>query len=68
MIENCMLCPHQCKIDRSKYVGRCKAGNIIEIGGVSLHKFEEPCISRQKWLWHCFLFKVQFELRVLSKL
>ena len=32
-------------IGRTKNFGRCKAGNKIEIGGVSLHKFEEPCIS-----------------------
>ena len=41
----CELCPHKCNIDRSIYKGRCKAGNEIEIGGYSLHKFEEPCIS-----------------------
>ena len=41
----CILCPHQCNVDRSKSKGRCKAGDKIEIGGVSLHKFEEPCIS-----------------------
>lgn len=45
MIEKCTICPHKCNIDRSKNVGRCKAGEKIEIGGVSLHKFEEPCIS-----------------------
>lgn len=45
MNEICNLCPHKCNIDRSKAKGRCKAGDKIEIGGVSLHKFEEPCIS-----------------------
>lgn len=45
MNEKCNICPHNCNIDRSKNIGRCKAGNKIEIGGVSLHKFEEPCIS-----------------------
>lgn len=45
MNKKCTLCPHQCSIDRSKLKGRCKAGDKIEIGGASLHKFEEPCIS-----------------------
>lgn len=45
MKNNCTLCPRKCGIDRSKTIGRCKAGDKIEIGGVSLHKFEEPCIS-----------------------
>ena len=68
MLQQCNLCPHGCNIDRSKFVGRCKAGSKVEIGGVSLHKFEEPCISRRNWFWNCFLFKVQFELCILSKL
>ena len=41
----CTICPHKCGINREINVGRCKAGNKIEIGGYSLHKFEEPCIS-----------------------
>lgn len=45
-MENiCTLCPHKCGIDRSLNTGRCKAGDKVEIGGYSLHKFEEPCIS-----------------------
>lgn len=44
----CTICPHKCGINREINVGRCKAGNKIEIGGYSLHKFEEPCISGEK--------------------
>ena len=44
-MSECTICPHKCKIDRNENFGRCRAGNKIEIGGVSLHKFEEPCIS-----------------------
>lgn len=40
-----MLCPHQCRANRENRQGRCKAGDKIEIGGFSLHKYEEPCIS-----------------------
>lgn len=45
MGNKCDICPHKCNIDRNTGVGKCKAGNKIEIGGISLHKFEEPCIS-----------------------
>lgn len=45
MGEVCNLCPHECKISKEKAIGRCRAGSKIEIGGASLHKFEEPCIS-----------------------
>ncbi len=45
MIKKCTICPHKCEVDRTTKMGRCKAGDKIEIGGVSLHMFEEPCIS-----------------------
>ena len=46
MLEQCMLCPHNCKVNREKgEAGRCKCTNKIKIALVSLHKFEEPCIS-----------------------
>ena len=56
MKENCNLCPHKCNIDRKSAKGWCKAGDKIEIGGVSLHKFEEPCISLGKRFRNRFLF------------
>ncbi len=46
MLEQCMLCPHNCKVNRlNGEVGRCRCSNKIKIALVSLHKFEEPCIS-----------------------
>lgn len=46
MLEQCMLCPHNCKVNRANgEAGRCKCTNKIKIALVSLHKFEEPCIS-----------------------
>ena len=45
MNDVCEICPHKCKVNRSITNGRCLAGDKIEIGGVSLHKYEEPCIS-----------------------
>lgn len=45
-LENCNLCPRSCKINRLKgSTGFCKAGKNVKIAKVSLHKWEEPCIS-----------------------
>lgn len=41
----CTMCPHECNIDREKTVGRCKAKINPTVALVSLHQFEEPCIS-----------------------
>ena len=46
MLKQCLICPHNCNVDRSNgETGRCKCNNRIKIALVSLHKFEEPCIS-----------------------
>ncbi len=46
MLEQCTLCPHNCKVNRSEgQIGRCKCNDKIKIALVSLHKYEEPCIS-----------------------
>lgn len=46
MLEQCTLCPHNCKVNRlNGEIGRCKCNDKIKIALVSLHKFEEPCIS-----------------------
>ena len=49
MIENlemCILCPHNCKINRNENEkGFCKANNKVKIALASLHYHEEPCIS-----------------------
>jgi len=44
-IMKCTMCPHECNIDREKTVGRCKAKINPTVALVSLHQFEEPCIS-----------------------
>lgn len=41
----CTMCPHECNIDRAKTVGRCKAKANPTVALVSMHQFEEPCIS-----------------------
>lgn len=46
MLNNCTLCPHNCKVNRIEgKKGRCKCDNTLKIALASLHMFEEPCIS-----------------------
>ena len=46
MLEQCVLCPHNCKVNRLEgQIGRCKCNDKIKIALVSLHRYEEPCIS-----------------------
>lgn len=45
MLQKCTICPHNCGIDRTKKVGRCKSTDKIKIALYSIHNFEEPCIS-----------------------
>ena len=44
-LECCTICPHNCKINRTKNSGRCKSTDKIKIALYSIHDFEEPCIS-----------------------
>ena len=44
-IKNCTLCPRNCHVDRTKNYGFCRASNEVEIALVSLHQWEEPCLS-----------------------
>lgn len=46
LIKKCEICPHRCKIDRTKnQIGRCKSKDTVKVAIASIHKFEEPCIS-----------------------
>ena len=47
-LECCTICPHNCKINRTKNPGRCKSTDKIKISLYSIHNFEEPCISGEK--------------------
>ena len=49
ILEQCTICPHNCKIDRKNgQVGRCKSKDTVKIALYSTHNFEEPCISGKK--------------------
>ena len=47
ILENCMLCPRKCKVNRLKgEKGFCKAiGENLKVAKIGLHYYEEPCIS-----------------------
>lgn len=45
-LGQCGICPRECKVNRlDGKVGNCNASDKVEISLVSLHMFEEPCIS-----------------------
>ncbi len=44
-LKNCTLCPHNCKVDRTKTLGFCKANDKLKIARADLYYYEEPCIS-----------------------
>jgi putative pyruvate formate lyase activating enzyme len=45
-LKECKICPRECKVNRLVgKVGNCKASDKVEIALVSLHQYEEPCIS-----------------------
>lgn len=45
-LEQCRICPRECKVNRLYgKLGNCKASDKVEISLVSLHMYEEPCIS-----------------------
>lgn len=45
---NCVLCPRNCNIDRSKSQGYCFCSDKIKVSRASLHMWEEPCISGEE--------------------
>ena len=47
-LKNCILCPRNCGVDRTKTVGFCGATEHIKVARAALHFWEEPCISGTK--------------------
>lgn len=49
MLSSCRLCPRNCNVNRlDNEYGFCKSGENIKLARVSLHEWEEPCISGSK--------------------
>lgn len=46
MLEKCQICPRDCKVNRLlRNKGYCKCDDKIKVALVSIHDYEEPCIS-----------------------
>ena len=45
VLKNCNLCPRNCRINRYKTIGFCKANNKIKVSLAKLFFYEEPPIS-----------------------
>lgn len=49
MLKNCKLCPRNCNVNRlKKERGFCNSDDTIKVARVSLHPWEEPCLSGKK--------------------
>ena len=47
MLEQCRICPRKCNVNRlDGQKGYCKASDKVKVALASIHKFEEPCISK----------------------
>ena len=44
-LHKCNLCPRNCGVDRYKSLGFCGAGALPKVALVSLHPWEEPCLT-----------------------
>ncbi len=45
IMNNCTLCPRNCGINRAENKGVCGVSDKLKLAKVSLHMWEEPCIS-----------------------
>lgn len=49
LLKKCRLCGRNCNVDRlNGELGFCNSGKDVKIAKVSLHQWEEPCISGTK--------------------
>ena len=47
MLEKCRICPRNCNVNRLEgKKGYCKANDKVKVALASIHKYEEPCISK----------------------
>ena len=44
-LSSCTICPRRCRVDRTRGHGYCGAGARARIALVSLHPWEEPCLT-----------------------
>ena len=44
-MNDCILCPRLCHVNRNKEVGFCKANDKLKIAKADLFYYEEPCLG-----------------------
>lgn len=59
-LHECRLCPRECGVNRYERTGFCGAGEKARVALVSLHPWEEPCLTGEKgagtvFFSHCSL-------------
>lgn len=59
-LSDCTLCPRRCHADRRRGAGFCGAGEKAKVALVSLHPWEEPCLTGERgagtvFFSHCTL-------------
>ena len=55
LLENCILCPRECKVNRIESAGGyCKTGAGFEVASVSVHRGEEPVVSGPEGICNIF--------------
>ena len=47
-LKSCTMCPRKCKVNRYENIGFCASKDKVKVAHISLHQFEEPCISLKK--------------------
>ncbi len=45
LLKKCELCPRRCKVNRYEKFGFCNSSDKLKISLVSLHQWEEPCLT-----------------------
>lgn len=55
LLSNCILCPHQCAVNREKgQLGFCHLDSGLHIANISLHKGEEPIEGSENGVCNVF--------------
>ena len=44
-MNDCILCPRLCHVNRNKEVGFCKANDKLKIANAALFYYQEPCLG-----------------------
>ena len=67
-MNDCILCPRLCHVNRNKEVGFCKANDKLKIAKADLFYYEEPCLGTSGAIFfsNCNLMLIIFTKKVNS--